>query len=241
MFFHAHLYFTQKIFNSKIDDLLVIGSILPDIAVTKIVDWNELHKSERVERFEEFVKENNQKYLPLIKGIKSHIVLDNFTHKSYKNGTGYAFQKSPPLINLASECCGIDKKSAKKAAHNFIEIAVDILLLKDDPDLVDILKKSIKSCNKSELSKLLSSFFKKDKDAVFLALSDYFEVILRYNLSNIDGWVSLWADINNLLYSKKIDKCLTSKTIIKATHLVKNSYLEFLEDSITVAKDSLVK
>ena len=241
MFFHAHLYFSEKIFNLKQDDLLVIGSILPDIAVTKIVGWEELHKNKSVEHFEKFIKENNQNYISLIKGIKSHIALDNFTHKSYKNGTGYAFQKSPPLVNLVSKCCDIDKKSSKTVAHNFIEMAVDILLLKDNPILIETLRKSIKSSDKGKLSQLLSSFFKKDNKKMLSSLSYYFETILKYNLNSLDGWVFLWRDINNLLFSKEIDKDLTKKTIIKATHLVKNSYREFLKNSIMVTKNSLIK
>ena len=238
MFFHTHLYFSHKIFNSNLDDLLAIGSILPDIAISKVVDREELHEDKSIERFEKFVKENNSDYLSLIKGIKSHIILDGFTHKNYKNGTGYAFQKSSSLIDIASKCCDVNKKLAQKTAHNFIEIAVDILLLRNAPALNEILKKSINSCDKERLSKLLSSFLKKDKGDLFSAISLYFETILRYDLYNINGWVSLWGDINNLLYSKKINRDLTKKTIIKATYLIKNSYRKFLEDSITAVKIS---
>lgn len=97
MFHHTHSYLASKLYKSQ-DPFLLLGSILPDIAVTKIIKWTGgLHGKRSVNKFTKFINKNPG-YDWLLKGVIAHNVIDDFTHKNYKGETGYAFQNNQELV-----------------------------------------------------------------------------------------------------------------------------------------------
>ena len=137
MFYNTHAYLASKLYRSG-EALLLIGSILPDIAITKIITWDKgLHGKENFESFFKLIEKKYPEYEFLKKGILAHNIIDDFTHKDYPGGTGYAFQNNKELIKLLIEYYEITRKRAKVLAHNYIESAVDIYLLKDHPEIAN--------------------------------------------------------------------------------------------------------
>lgn len=132
--FHTHLDFGSKLYESQ-DPLILFGSILPDIAVTKIINWdNGFHGEKNNQKFKEFILEKYPQYLNLSKGVNAHNILDDTAHLNYLNSSpGFAFRNNQKLILLVQDFYQLDKETAVGIAHNYIECAVDICLLEKDP------------------------------------------------------------------------------------------------------------
>ena len=47
MFFHTHVYYSKKV-DKSLDPLKVVGSFLPDLALTGVITWDDLHKKKNI-------------------------------------------------------------------------------------------------------------------------------------------------------------------------------------------------
>ncbi len=238
MFANAHVFVAQQILSSKIDSLAIIGSFLPDVALMKLISWDDLHKEETLQEFTSFLRKTNPDYLPLSAGISCHIVLDNLSHSYYKNAVGYAYQyATPEFMNLVSQATlSDDPKITKIKTHSFIETAVDMLLLQQYPELRETMRNAVTKTNIKEISKLISGFFTLDKQQCHKAITDYFTLMTVYDLNKMGDYIALWNALNKLLFDKGINEVKTEEAITIAINLVKDSYQEYLNTAIEKGK-----
>ncbi|EKD90798.1 MAG: hypothetical protein ACD_30C00090G0019 [uncultured bacterium] len=232
MFYNTHAYLASKLYRSG-EALLLIGSILPDIAITKIITWDKgLHGKENFESFFKLIEKKYPEYEFLKKGILAHNIIDDFTHKDYPGGTGYAFQNNKELIKLLIEYYEITRKRAKVLAHNYIESAVDIYLLKDHPEIQDKIKSATGKTNKEKLAEILGDYFKNDANNFSKALNNFFGLIKKYDFKKEENWVIFWEDFAKLLDLKDVGKEKRVILMDKALEVVKNTYKVFLNYSL---------
>lgn len=232
MFFNTHAFVAEKTYNSK-SNLLVIGSILPDIAITKIIGWEEgLHGVENANKFAGFLIKNNPSLKDLGKGVLSHCVLDDYSHIDYNGKAGYAYQNNKELVKLVKKFYKIDRKSAEVKAHNYIESAVDILLLKKNPNIENEIKKSINELDKPQTIKTVSKYFKIKNNKLEVAMETYFNLMIKNNLSNITGWLTFWEDLEEAMNLRKITDQQKMELLNLSISIVAPSYEEFINFAI---------
>lgn len=230
MFHHTHAYIASKLCKSE-DSLLLIGSILPDIAVTKIIKWvGGLHGKRSVNNFSKFISKNPS-YDWVLKGVIAHNIVDDFTHKNYQGKIGYAFQNNQELVKLVARHYGLDKKAARGFAHNYIESGVDILLLQDRPIIQNKLKQALSRVNKKKLAELLGSYFHIDQEKFYQSLTQFIILFTKYDFSKVNNWVLFWKDLEILLSLKDIGNQKRKELLNIGIDIVKNTYKEFLNYS----------
>lgn len=241
MLFHTHVYYSKRV-DQNLDSLKVIGSFLPDLALTGVITWNDLHKRHNILEFFEYVEKNNPEYTSLLKGINYHNTLDYYAHLEYKNLTpGYAYasipSEMPPLLEKA---LGVTTERARTSSHNCIECGVEYYLLRDDPDLTKLIKNAIEQIHKEKLTKLLAEFYKKDENVILEALNQLFSFAMDYNLKTLDGWLKLWVELNRFYLKKEADPNLSREVLELSFKTIKDTYREFIEYSI-VSQDTAIK
>lgn len=228
MFHHTHAYLASKIYQSE-SNLLLVGSIIPDLAVMGIIKWQGgLHGSDEVAGFHQFIQKYPD-YIDLFKGIKAHNIVDDFTHIDYKDKTGYAFQNNTELTKLIREFYELGEESAVGKAHNFIESAVDILFLKENSVVQDKLREAINSIDKNKLSELLHEYFGIEKDKLLNSITEFFNLFTKYDFAKEENWVIFWTDLEKLLSLKNIGDQKRRELINKSIDIVKNTYGDFLK------------
>jgi len=234
MLFHTHVYYSKRV-DTKLDSLKVVGSFLPDLALTGVITWDDLHKKKSILEFFEYVQKNNPEYKSLLKGINYHNTLDYYTHLEYKNSTpGYAYASIPKgMLALVEKALGVTPERARASSHNCIESGVEYYILRDEPDLVELVKNSIKQIDKEKLAKLLADFYKKDKTEMLKALNKLFSFATDYNLLTFDGWFKLWAEFNRFYLKKEADPKLIREALELSFKITKDTYKEFIEYSIS--------
>ena len=231
MFHHGHSYIASRLYNSE-DPLLLIGSILPDIAITKIITWDKgLHGEENNLKFKIFIEENYPDFINLAKGVNAHNILDDTSHLEYHRKPGYAFQNNKELVSLIGEAYKIDEVNAAGKAHNYIESAVDIMFLSDKPNWQEILKEGINNYNSKELAVVIGKYFKIDEMRFYHAIEDFFNLFTKYNFEKLDEWNSFWMDLEKLLSLKDIGYHKRSELLENAVSIVEKSYNDYLEYS----------
>lgn len=236
MYIHTHVFFVKKKVN-KPSNLTIVGSFIPDMAFTKIIGWDDLHKKENIEKFQKFIKHTNPKLKDLGEGIVDHFIVDEVTHKHYKDGTGYAYKTiTPKLIKLVAQAFQIENdKVARTIAHNAIELAVDSFVVKNNPKILKDVKNAVNMVDKDAIANLISSFFNLNNKKTRSALEQYFSFMTRYDTRNINDCIKLCGDMNIFLFNKTVNKDKTRQSILYSRDLVKNSYQEFLK-SLTKLK-----
>lgn len=232
MLHNVHVYIASNLYPTK-EELLILGSFIPDIAVTGIIKWEGgLHGKESVDSFFRFIQENPA-FLNLYKGIYIHNIVDDFTHKNYHGETGFAYQNNKELARLVKKFYGLNDKDAEGKAHNYIESGVDILLLKEHPEVAEQIRKVVNQIDKQKLAGLLGSYFDIDKEKFLKALSEFFALFTKYDFSLEDNWALFWRELEELLSLKDIGTEKRKILLAKSTQMVKNTYQDFLEYAIS--------
>ena len=241
MFSHTHVYTAQKIIGNP-GSLLIYGSVLPDIAVTKISDWNTI--SQKAEDFRSYLAGKDKNYVDLGLGMMLHEFtcgIDRFTHASFDGGPGYAFKNSETIIKDVSACCGINPDEAKVIAHNFIEAGVEFLIIKKNPYLPQLLKKSIKEVDMVRVGKYFSTFYGLSEKETIESMEFYNQFLIREDYSSVEGFVKVWKYMIRQLFGKEIDSNKTAKIIEESIEIVKPSYKDFLSKAIEACKQDVKK
>lgn len=240
MLHHTHAFLGYKIFNSE-NSLLIVGSFLPDIAILKIIDWsNGLHGKENTNKFLNFIHSKYKEQDALSKGVLVHNLIDDFTHIEYE-GKGYAFMNNKELAGLVSEFYKLNPERSKGIAHNYIESAVDIHLLKEYPEVQNKVKNATRDIDIDKLADILGAYFSIDPEEFRRELKTYFDLFTKYNFSDQNDWVYFWNDLENLLELDDIGDERRKKLISKSMDITKNTYSDFLNYSLRESKSRVVK
>lgn len=240
MFFHAHVYYSKRV-DPSLDSLKVIGSILPDLALTSLITWDDLHKRKGILDFSSYIKVSNPSFASLLMGINYHNTLDYFTHLSYKNKIGYAYSSiTPQLTSLVARALNVGEKRAFISSHNCIESAVDYFLLKENPSLARFIKDSFRETNIELLAKTMAKYFKKPENEMLSGINKLFSFATDYDFTNIDEWTRLLIDLNKYFLKVDVDKSLIKEIIKLSFDLTKNTYKEFME-TVIATKETEIK
>ncbi len=232
MLHNAHAYFASTLYIPD-SPLILVGSIIPDIAITKIIGWeNGLHGRENVSKFCKFVESKAPLLTGLYKGVFLHCILDDFSHNNYNGNTGYAYQNNERLSQLIYKYYEVDKETAKRIAHNYLESAVDMFLLQEHPQLGFKIKNTIQQVDINSISDPLSLYFAKNKTKFKYALVEYFELISKSNLESLKGLIAFWEDLEKNLSLQKIGVDQKIELFNLSITLVGHTYKDFINYSL---------
>lgn len=231
MFHHTHAYLASKIYDSE-EPLLFLGSILPDLAVTGIISWeNGLHGAENDIKFTEFIEQKYPKYITLANGVHAHNIIDDFTHIDYKGKIGYAFQNNKQLALMVADFYELDEEKSIGKAHNFIESGVDILLLKEMPEVQTKLRMAINQIDKEYIAKILAEYFRTSPEKMLKSLNEYLNLFTKYDFSILEEWIPFWTDLEKLMKLKNIGDGKRRQLINKSLEITKITYKSFIDYS----------
>lgn len=202
MFPLTHVYVARQVLKTK-NSLQTIGSIFPDAALLYGLDWRFTHCLGK-ELFE-FIKNEQPELIPFALGLLTHGAepkgLDYYGDECYglnKEKKGYCFQKALPIINEVKNVCNLPAEFSWWKAHNFIEMAIEIQLAKNNPQLKLDIENAIDRYGKSiTLNNTLKEFYVSYGKNVEVDLSRLrrfitTEEISSYSLSNLYT-EQLWA------------------------------------------------
>jgi len=235
MFPITHIYCVKKLI-SDTNGQHFLGSVFPDIVITGIMKRTETHYGE-IEIVEYF-----KKYPDLIgfaKGLFSHNTLDYYCDEDPTPREGYAFKKSKELISDVQKATGLNDIMSLVRSHNFIELAMDIMLLEENPELLDDLNLAKKEIENEKLMKSIGEYYKKNAQDIKNALKEYFEIIpIPLDVDcGAEGLVNVFKIKDNVDVKKEDIVTITQKAI----GIIKDKFKYDLDDMISKAKEKMPK
>lgn len=212
----THLYVTKQVLG-KLTPALALGSVLPDVLVGVGMHWKEAHSQKSLPH-QELLLGN------LIHGI-SLPGLDYYSDCSYQGQEGYAFQYAHHLKNDLAHL-GVPKEHTLWRGHNFIEMAIEVMLNQTESNLWQQLELSFHDV---ELKKIIYSFLHQNnynKDhLVDLVLTRFLNI-----RGKIDRLASDYAKKLNNIYHLQLSAADCQKLTLKSKELIINHYKLFIKE-----------
>jgi hypothetical protein len=237
MFPAAHLYVATKACRTG-EPLFVVGSILPDIFFVRPITHDETHF--RTPEFREYLLAHDPSYQLLAAGMMTHGMdpkgVDYLSDVGYDEGVGYAYENSRSLVPAVEKNCKLTGKNAVTAAHNFAEMAVDHLVLRDNPKILSLLRKSLDIIDRNDIAQHLSGFYPKGDAEVRSAVNEYFDVLHSAKLDSIEGLVETEAWVLNKIFNVHIDTNHSRYVLSEAITIVAPTYQQFLDRSMATVR-----
>ncbi len=234
MFFHTHVHYT-KIVAKKPDHLMVLGSFLPDLALTSIISWDMLHKKEPILSFNEFIKKTHPEFIPLTRGIHFHNTVDYVTHIRFKQDlTGYAYGKiTPQLVTLVGQALNVPEERAKISAHNFIECAVEMRVVQQYPEIHTLIEDSVAALDKEKLVTVMSEYCQLPIAAISASIETFLPFASDYDLTSMEEWQRLWKNLSAAHLHTTSDPERVKEAIQLSLQLTEHNYNDFLSEIIS--------
>lgn len=236
MFPLSHIYVSTKV-TEKESDLLVLGSVIPDLAWFSEPLKGALHN--QPDEFFDFIKEKCPDFLDLALGVKLHSqVGKGADYYSDNEEVGYAKVNGRKIIKSVTEALGIKEgQQALVLSHNFIEAVVDLLLAEKFPFLPKTYQRAIDSEANHKAAAMVSTYLGKDVVLVDTEMKKLFDFFSPENVSSVTG---VCSNAVVPFLEKTLGKKLNFEQILgvlnQSEELVKDSFLPFLDETVEQMK-----
>lgn len=183
-------YFTNKTFNQKGGAFLILGGIFPDLASSAGIKRDDAHQVG--ESFYYYCLENAREGLPLARGILGHGIkpygMDYYADEYWPGGErGWCFQQGKSWARKVGQSTLLPEELWYWKSHNFIEMALDLLVDREHPELKNEILRGISDESQiREAAGLLATFFDLDHIIIADALKRATAVFSIENLSPLD-------------------------------------------------------
>lgn len=236
MFPLSHIYIATKV-AARENDLLVLGSVIPDLAWFSVPLKGVLH--DQPDEFWDFVKEKFPDFSDLALGVKLHSQVNKGAdYYSDDEEVGFAKINGRKILKDAAMTFEIEEgHQALILSHNFIEVAIDLHLGKKFPSIVRLYKKAIGSVMTEGVARILSAYSGKEISIIGDELKKFFAFFSPENISIRMGVCSnaVVPYLEKILH-KKLNFNQILGVLDQSVALTKESSLPFLDETVNKMK-----
>ena len=204
--------------------LLILGSILPEIMFyTKDhpFEYEEIHEGGDI--VYKYLKKKKPEWADLGLGMLAHSVkmgADRFNFDDNLKMLGYEGDKVDDLRKKLTQVLGITYETSKTRAHNILELAIELRIIKENPEFVDEFTKAIADKKtRSEIKNILTDCFDKDKKSASKSVDELLDKVKPDYFENAEGLAKLWAEL-----SRDFDPQFDSKQLADFLNQLQKDY-----------------
>jgi len=239
----SHTYVSTKVTGQN-SPLLILGSILPDIATTSSqqIGRDKIHNSPK--EVYEFISKNYPQLLDLGLGVRLHSQVDGGAD-FYSDDThlGYAKLEGEKISSDVADLLGIPKGDASLVlAHNFIEMAVDLHLYQNDRSVWNVYKDAIDkvSADFPIVARCLGEYLGLDQNIIFAELNNLINFLNpQCIISKEIAAEKIALPLIKLRFRKEVSFPKTIEILNKAVDITRPSYQQFLGNAIIEVKNNI--
>jgi len=240
----AHTYISTRATEME-TPLLILGSILPDIATTsrQQIDRERIHNNPN--EFEAFVKEKYPQFSDLSLGVRLHSQANGGVDFYSDDLTvGYAKLEGAKISKDVADLLGIEKGDISLLiAHNFIEMAVDLHICQNQRDIWELYSKTLDlvKVDFNQIANCLADYLKADPTEMLKELG------VLVNVLGPDKMVSIAAAVDKgavpmleSRFNKKLDRTKIVEITTKALDITAPTYKDFLDNTVVLVKQNIL-
>jgi hypothetical protein len=169
MFPLTHVFVAQSLLKST-HHQVVLGGIFPDLG--NIIGLNRSITHEMGAGFFGLCRDKYPQFLDFARAIITHCSyphgLDYYADEGFEDrDTGYCFQRGAPFVDEVIKACALPPQMGLWKAHNFIEMAYEVISVKHYPFLTELLQDTlVDDAVITECSDLLGKYFNIDTSKI---------------------------------------------------------------------------
>ncbi len=240
MFPMTHVWFCRQVLGS-LSNKEILGAVFPDIVITKCLAHEETHKPGW--GLYDYIKQRYPENAKTAMAIATHTVfpegLDYYGDENYGKGTkGYCFQKGELIVDKVVKC-RIPEEFGLWKAHNFIEMSIELEILKRVPELRTQLHEAFNDEGSiGELSEMLGGYMSINPSQLAESFKAFYGFI---EIKDINS-TSLAEKYNQQMLSKhgiSIDIVASAALIEGSRQLIAEDIMQFMQICEARVKDML--
>jgi hypothetical protein len=224
--------------------LLMLGSILPEIMYyTKDhpFKFEEIH--EGGDKVYKYLRDKLPEFADLGLGMLAHSVkkgADRFNLDENLVLLGYSGKSVEKLRTKLSSILHITYETAKIRAHNILELAVELGIIKNYPDFIDEFREAVGDKETREkIKSILSECFRKPYQEVSRVVDELFGKIKPDYFKDAKGLALLWRELSSALPDPEPDIKQLAKLLSELSTRFNGRDEEFLEKAVDWTKSSV--
>lgn len=231
MFPMCHVYFAKKILADDISGFSVMGSIYPDVIISGVLERDTTHYNTKA-LYDYFVVKDKQMG-QFATGAVTHGVdmrgLDYYSDESYDEfDKGYCFVKGADIEGDVIECCNIPEKWGLWKAHNFIEMAFELYLCRNNSWIVKLFDDTVNNTYITEyVNKQLGEFYGIPVNVISESFKKFTEMVHYDNIDEYSMIKKYALQLNKKHGINNIDIDKGASLIIKSVDIISNEVEEF--------------
>lgn len=224
-------------------NLLILGSVLPEIMYyTKDhpFEFEEIH--EGGDEVYKYLKSKKPDFADLGLGMLAHSVragADKYNLYESLSTLGYSGNKVDELRDKLSDVLGITYETAKTRAHSILELAVELRIIRENPDFITEFNQAIANKKvRRQVIEILSDCFEKSIEDVAKSVNELLNKAKPGYFKGASGLASLWVEL-----SKEFDPPPNKEKLARLLQDLSKSYKGrdniFLKECIAWTKNNL--
>lgn len=246
MKFLGHAWVAVNSFPSGNRKLLILGAILPEIMYytdKHPFSFEEIHEGGN--ELYQYLLEHKPEWKDLGLGMVSHSVrsgADRFNFDENLAMLGYEGIQVEKLRKRLTEILGINYETAKTRAHNVLELAAELTIIRKNPGFIKEFKAAIVDLDtREQIKTILAGCFDKPKDEVDKSVNELFDKAKPEYFNNSEGLAKLWSKLSRALPDPEPDVNKLSMFLGQLSSDFKGKDEIFLQKSIEFTSKNLVK
>lgn len=196
----GHAWVAVKTVPKGVKEQLILGSVIPEIMFyTKNhpFDYKEIH--EGGPKVLSFIRKENPKMQDFALGMISHSFkwgADKFNLDDNLTLLGYKGSIARKIRHEIVSIMGVSKERSMVLAHNLLELAVDLTIIKENPKFVEEFVSTLQNKDLvKEVKNLLSESFGKPLKAVSKSVDELIQKAKPEYFSSALGLAKLWSEL----------------------------------------------
>ena len=232
MFTMTHMYFSFEFLDKN--NAVTLGAMFPDTFIFSPLTYQQTHSNAK--KLVEFCVANYPQYIQFAQSVLLHETLDYFGDKNWEgSGVGYCFINGRDLVSDIMRVYDThDESFATFKAHNFIEMAIQVLLVDTYPGLPELFREAINDIVLIDgLAGMLGDYYKVDCDVIKRSLLR-FPTVVEYEDPSLRNMIAK-SNLQTLIKNKKtIDIDEGIKLISQAREILLLEYFPNTIDELCV-------
>jgi len=227
----CHVYFAQNILSDRLSGFSIMGSIYPDVIVSGILNRDVTHYNTK-DLYRHFSFRDEQ-MTEFALGAVTHGVdmkgLDYYSDENYEGlNMGYCFIKGKEIEEDVVACCNIPEKWGLWKAHNFIEMAFDLYLCRNNPWIAKLLDETVNNtCITTYINKSLSEYYGIPASVISESFKKFTEFI-QYDSTDAYSIIKKYAlQLNRKHGINNVDIDGGAHVILKSVDIIKHEIEDF--------------
>jgi len=239
----AHTYISTKVTGWE-SPLLILGSILPDISTTSsgLIKRSMIHDAPK--EFDGFI----DKYYPQLKdlglGVRLHSQVDrgaDFFSDDLK--VGYAKIEGEKISADTASLLQIPENATSLTlAHNFIEMAIDLHIYKDNPEIWFSYKNALEDIEVDlpVVAECMGAYLKLEQKLLQKELDKLFDFLGPDTFVSEEAITKIAILLIKLRFGQKVSFGKTLKIVGKAMAITQTTYKQFLDKAVAGVRTNII-